>query len=196
MRENVLVRFGHRIGARLLVAAVGLLFLGSITAFGHCDTLDGPVVKAAMKALKTGNPNYVSIWVQKGDDSELRAAFAKTMKVRRLISDARELADMYFFETIVRLHRAGEGEPYTGVKPAGTAIAPIIRILDTAFETGLRADLLSEFPAEERDDIARRFEHVTAVSKYDVNNVQAGREYVKRYVEFIHFVEHRFEELN
>ncbi len=29
----------------------------------HCDTRDGPVVKAAMKALDTGNIHNILIWI-------------------------------------------------------------------------------------------------------------------------------------
>lgn len=31
----------------------------------HCDTRDGPVVRAAEEALRKGNVNYVLIWVPK-----------------------------------------------------------------------------------------------------------------------------------
>ena len=41
-------------------------------------------------------------------------------------AEARELADRYFFETLVRIHRAGEGAPYTGLKPAGRDLGPAV----------------------------------------------------------------------
>src|SRR5450756_1585862 len=69
----------------------------------HCDGLDGPVVKAARQALVTGNVKLVLIWVQASDEAELRKAFAKTIAVRKLNSEAKELADLYFFETLVRI---------------------------------------------------------------------------------------------
>jgi hypothetical protein len=43
--------------------------------------------------------------------------FTKTLAVRKQSKEAKELADMYFFETLVRIHCAGEGAPYTGLKP-------------------------------------------------------------------------------
>ena len=85
----------------------------------HCDGMDGPVVKAAQKALEIGNVNLVLIWVQKADETEIRNAFAQTMQVRKLSPEAKALADRYLFEALVRLHRVGEGAPYTGLKPAG-----------------------------------------------------------------------------
>ena len=110
----------------MLIAAFGLLgaaLLGPNRGFAHCDGLDGPVVKVAQKALETGNVNLVLIWVQKKDEGEVKKAFQKTLAVRKLNPQAKELADMYFFETLVRIHRAGEGEPYTGLKPAGRDLA-------------------------------------------------------------------------
>jgi hypothetical protein len=36
----------------------------SVAVFSHCDTLNGPVIADARKALDTGNVNLVLIWVQ------------------------------------------------------------------------------------------------------------------------------------
>jgi Family of unknown function (DUF6448) len=94
----------------------GLLLLG---AFGHCDTLDGPVIGLARKALEAGNVNLVLPWVRAEDERELRRAFEHALAVRKLGAEACELADTHFFETLVRIHRASEGAPYTGLKPAG-----------------------------------------------------------------------------
>ena len=88
-------------------AAIAAVFLGlsasSGSAFAHCDTLDGPVVAAARKALDTGNVNLVLIWVQKKDEADIRKQFEKTVAVRKAGGQAKELADMYFFETLVRV---------------------------------------------------------------------------------------------
>ncbi|MGH8640573.1 MAG: DUF6448 family protein, partial [Burkholderiales bacterium] len=88
-------------------------------AIGHCDTLDGPVVTLARKALETGNVNHVLPWVRPEDEPEIRRAFDHALAVRKLGCEARDLADRHFFETLVRVHRAAEGAPYTGLKPAG-----------------------------------------------------------------------------
>jgi hypothetical protein len=79
--------------------------------------------------------NLVLIWVAKADEPEIREAFQKTVATRSLNRQARELADMYFFETLVRIHRAGEGEPYTGLKPAGRELGPAIPTADKALKS-------------------------------------------------------------
>ena len=98
------------------LATLALAVLGVRVALAHCDSLDGPVVKAAKNALQTGNVNLVLIWVQQNDEPEIRAAFQQTLLVRKQSPDAQALADQFFFDTLVRGHRAGEGASYTGLK--------------------------------------------------------------------------------
>ena len=102
------------------LAAITSISLGLLTvpgmALAHCDTLDGPVVAAARKALDTNNINLVLPWVQKKDEADIKSHFQKTVTVRKAGKEAKELADMYFFETLVRIHRAGEGAGYTGLR--------------------------------------------------------------------------------
>jgi len=102
------------------VIAITALFPSILSS--HCDTMNGPVIIAAKKALETANVNLVLIWVQKGDEAAIKESFQKAMAVRKLNPDARKLADMYFFETLVRIHRAGEGVAYTGLKQAETEV--------------------------------------------------------------------------
>lgn len=176
------------IGA-LGVTALGLLLVGAEYAFAHCDGLDGPVVKAAQKALATNNVNLVLIWVQKESEPELKAVFQQAMAVRKLSPESKALADRTLFETLVRLHRAGEGAPYTGLKPAGRDLGPAIPAADRAIETGETTALEALLIKNLRVGLQDAFGRVQARKNYDVNDVAAGREYVKAYVEYIHFVE-------
>ena len=124
--------------SRLIAVAFGLGFfaLTPARALAHCDGLDGPVVQAAQRALETRNPALVLIWVQEKDEPEIRKTFEQTLAVRELSPQARELADRFFFETLVRVHRAGEGAPFTGLKPAGRDLGPAISAADEAVLVG------------------------------------------------------------
>jgi hypothetical protein len=115
-----------------VAAGLGFLALLPARALAHCDGLDGPVVKAAQRALDTRNSALVLIWVQGKDEPEIRTAFEQTLAVRELSPQAKELADRFSFETLVRVHRAGEGAPFTGLKPAGRDLGPAIPALDEA----------------------------------------------------------------
>lgn len=157
--------------------------------FAHCDTMSGPVIQAAQKALETGNVNLVLIWVRKNDEDQIKKAFEQARNVRKLSPEAREMADRYFFETLVRIHRAGEGEPYTGIKPAGSESDPAIEMADTAVETGSINDVITKIPAHVSKGIQERFDKVLEAKKHMSESVEAGREYVEAYVSFIHYVE-------
>lgn len=165
------------------------LLLGSSTAFAHCDGLDGPVVKAARQALETGNVNVVLIWVQKNDEAEIKNAFQKAASVRKLSPVAKEMADNYFFETLVRVHRQGEGAPYTGIKPAGRDLGPAIPAGDKALETGSVEPLVKLLTDAVQKGLREQFKVVMSKRNFSKDDVAAGRQYIEAYVEYIHYVE-------
>lgn len=171
------------------LAMLAVAFLAPHTAQAHCDGLDGPVVKAAQKALADGDVNLVLIWVQKTDETEIKHAFEKTLAVRKLNAAARELADVYFFETLVRIHRTGEGAPYTGLKPAGRDLGPAIPAGDKALETGNLEPVVKLLTEKIEHGLRAHFKAAVAKKKFDPRDVDAGRESVKTYVEYIHYVE-------
>ena len=180
-------------GTGVMAAVLAALALGwAAPASAHCDTLDGPVVAAARKALDTGNVNLVLIWVQKRDDAEIRNHFQKTVAVRKVGTQARELADMYFFETLVRLHRAGEGAGYTGLKPAGKIEAPIAAA-DKSLETGKLASVAKLVSERMEQGLHRHFEDMMKKKKYNPDDVAAGRAFASAYVEYTHYVERLYE---
>ena len=115
--KKTVVTFLILVGAMLFVDSDSAPFLYPFV-FAHCDTLDGPVVKTARAALEKGDVTPILKWVKKENEAEIRDLFKKTLSVRSKGKEAQELADMYFLETLVRVHRAGEGEPYTGLKPS------------------------------------------------------------------------------
>jgi CBS domain-containing protein len=109
--------------------------------------------------------------------------------VRKLNPQARELADMYFFETLVRVHRAGEGEPYTGLKPAGRDLGPAIPAADKALESGKVEALVRVLNEAVQGGVREKFQEVLAKKKYKPDDVELGREYVEAYVSFLEYVE-------
>jgi hypothetical protein len=176
-----------------LVFLSAFLLILPVFVTAHCDGLDGPVVKAARKALETGNVNLVLIWVQKQDKAAIKEAFQKTLEVRKLSPEARDLADMYFFETLVRIHRAGEGAPYTGLKPAGRDLGPAIPAADKALEDGSIKELMKLLTDYVNVGVLEHFKHADEKKIFSMDDVGAGREFVKAYVEFVHYVERIYE---
>ena len=160
-----------------------------VCAFAHCDTLDGPVVQAGRKALESGDVKRALIWVKHEHEAEIETVFRKALAVRKLGVEAKELADMFFFETLVRVHRAGEGAPYTGLKPAGAKVDPAIAAVDKAVETGSIKLLSQTIKDEVGAGLESRFKEVLARKKFATSDVEAGREYVAAYVELMHYAE-------
>ena len=181
------MRMSARWGWAWLV--LGAWFAMAGLAWGHCDTMDGPVISDAKAALRAGDASGVLKWVPKADENEIRQAFQKTLAVRASGPEARELADRYFFETLVRVHRAGEGAPYTGIRPAdGSAPAPIAKS-DEALETGDVDDLAKRIGDAVEAGVRERFAAAAEAKKHAGESVEAGRKYVAAYVEFVHYVE-------
>lgn len=159
----------------------------------HCDTRDGPVVKAAKKALETGNLNYVLIWIPKESEGELKEVFERTLRARKAGRDAQEVADDWFFETTIRLHRAGEGAPYTGMKPSGLSEGPVVPKAERAIETGDPRETIDFIQKTVEEDLTRRFHHVMEKKAYDINDVAAGREFIASFIGWVVYSHHLYE---
>ncbi len=145
----------------------------------HCDTMDGPVVTAARKALEAEDVNLALAYVPKSGEAEVRSAFEKVRQARKAGPAAREVADLYFFETLVRVHRAGEGAPYTGLKPAGLDEGPVIPVAEKAIETGSPDALIKTLTETLRQEVQHRFDHMMHLRDYDPDDVARAREYVE-----------------
>jgi hypothetical protein len=171
-----------------VIILLAIILVSSNKAYAHCDTLDGPVVKTAKTALQNGNITPVLKWVKEENEAEIKDLFKKTLIVRAKGKEAQELADMYFLETLVRLHRAGEGVPYTGLKPAGV-VEPAVVEADKALESGSAENLIKLVTEAAAKGILERFNKAKAAKKHADQNVDAGREFVEAYVQFTHYVE-------
>jgi len=175
------------LGVAASLALAALVLPGD--AFAHCDSMDGPVVVAAQQALETGELEPMLIWVRAEDEAEVRSAFDRVRRVRRQGGEAAALADRYFFETVVRLHREGEGASYTGLKPAGTDYGRAVPAGDAALASGSVEELrhlLHHLVDHRLDELFAEASHRRDFAPTDV---AAGRAFVEAYVHFMHFGE-------
>jgi ABC-type amino acid transport substrate-binding protein len=136
-------------------------------------------------ALEKGNVNYMLPWVPKKAEAELKEAFEKTVQARKQGKEAMEIADYWLFETAVRLHREGEGAPYTGLKPAGLDWGPVVPRAEKAIETGNPEEVVGFIAHAAEHELKERFNRAMARKKYDVNDVDAAREYVQAELGFV-----------
>lgn len=145
----------------------------------HCDSMDGPVVRAALKALDSGDVNIILPYVHKEAEAEVLEAFEKVLPLRTHPNAAKELADRYFFETVVRIHRAGEGAAFTGLKPAGLNVGPVIPVAEKAIETGSPDKLVQMLSDTVQAEIKKKFDRVMQLKKRFGGTVAERREYIE-----------------
>ena len=176
-------------GLVVATLALAVLLLPAVQALAHCDSMHGPVVTAGRTALETGDVTPVLKWVAAGDEADIRAMLARARVVRVQGDEAKALADQFFLETLVRVHRAGEGMPFTGIKHDAGESAAVV----TAGDRALADDDVEPLVALVTDRIAReirsRFRAAAEARRHQDDSVAAGRTFVRAYVEFLHYVE-------
>lgn len=157
-------------------------------ASAHCDALDGPVVTAARVALDKNDVSLVLRWVPAEREADIRAAFDRTRAVRAIGGEAKGLAETWFFETLVRIHRAGEGAPFDGLKPAGHT-EPFVAAVDQTLATGVPNDVIDTVAAHVTRGVRERFARARDARTKADHSVKEGRAYVAAYVDYLHYVE-------
>ncbi|MBP2689211.1 MAG: hypothetical protein H6Q83_1398 [Deltaproteobacteria bacterium] len=180
---------GRSVISGVAAAVIILMFSTAGSALAHCDTLDGPVISQARQALEKGDVKIVLPWVAADKEKEIREAFDLVAAVRGKGPKEKELADRYFFETLVRIHREGEGAPYTGLKAAGMDLGPAIPAADKALESGDPRPLLSLINGKVHEGIHKYYMAAKEKKAHAGESVEAGRAYVNAYVPYLHFVE-------
>lgn len=170
-----------------LIAAA--LILLAIPAQAHCDRADGPVVADGRAALASGNLDGALKWVGAAQEKELKEAFALSRAVRGGDAKHAELADRYFLETLVRLHREMEGESYSGIKPADKPLPPAIVHADKALDEGKLGDLGAHLGMAASKGVEKRFQEALEAKKHAGESVEAGRHFTAVYAEYVRYVE-------
>lgn len=156
--------------------------------FAHCDSYDGPVIKEALVALETNNVDLVLKWVSPEQEAEIISLFTKTIKLKNEDQEVYSIVEKHFLETLVRLHRETEGEPYTGLKPLGS-VTEIIKMADNSLAEGNLNNLSSALTKHIEEVLKEKHEKAFSLSKAKDESVEKGREYVAAYVDYTHTLE-------
>lgn len=171
-----------------LIAFFALALLFPLNGYSHCDSYDGPVIQDALKALEKNDVKLVYKWISEGQEAEITGLFNKTYKYKKKDQEIYQLLEKHFLETLVRLHREGEGAPYTGLKPAGST-KQIIRLTDTALLEKDLPTLLNKLNTHIAKVIQEKYEKVAALYDVKDESPENGRAYVAAYVDYTHTVE-------
>ncbi|HBG18759.1 MAG TPA: hypothetical protein DDY32_05655 [Desulfobulbaceae bacterium] len=154
-------------------------------ASAHCDTLDGPVIQDAQKAIEAKDITPILKWIKPHDENTVQTAFQQLITGKAKSSEA---AQHEFYATLIKIHRAGEGAPFTGLKPAG-AVEPAVAEADKALASGSSDALVKLITDDMAAGIKERYEHAATTFKHKDESVAQGREFVEAYVSFTHYVE-------
>lgn len=171
----------------VIVAALGMSVFAS-NAFAHCDFESGPVAVAAKQALKTGDVNDVLVWVTADQTRELTTTYQQAKTVYEKGGPAEALAEQYFMENAVRLHRLAEGMSYTGLKPVQPA-PEAIQVAERSLETGNLTPTNDRLVDAMNDKVSDLFEQARAARKHKDEDLAAGREWTDAYVRYVTYIE-------
>lgn len=162
----------------------------------HCDSMDGPVVTAARHALAAGDVDLILPYVPADGEDEIRAAFARVLPLHAADGRGADVARQWFYETVVRLHRAGEHAAYTGLKPAGLDVGPIIPLAEKATETGDIDEVHRLLAADLHTELTRRLEQVKRLATGKDGSVPRARAYVQAMLGFQVYANHVYQALH
>ena len=171
-----------------VILMTAIIFAISNPVNAHCDSYDGPLIKDALKALETNNVSLVLKWIEPADEKEITDLFNKTYALKTGDQEIYSIVEKHFLETLVRLHREGEGQPFTGLKPAGSA-SPIVVMADQALADHDIDELLGKLDNHINSVIREKYNKVEKLGKIKETDTQTGREFVAAYVDYAHTLE-------
>lgn len=165
-----------------------LMMLVSLPAQAHCDSYDGPVIQDALRALEQDDVSLVMKWIEPQYEAEISNLFTKTVSLKDQDQEVYDIVEKHFLETLVRLHREGEGAPFTGLKPAGSA-TPLVQMADASIAQNDLTGLLTKLTDHLQKDLSDKYQKVMDLHKVKDQSVEQGRAYVAAYVDYTHTLE-------
>jgi len=171
---------------------LAIVFVAGLTtmASAMCDSMDGPVATDAIRALDNKNVTIALKWINPEYENEARIAFNRAMTVRRNGDDSKELAELYFIETLIRLHLQSRGEPYTGIKPPGVWSSQVAQAATKALEEGTPEELITALRKKVSISLRDSFSDAYSKRSHQDDGLEEGREYVAAFLRFVGYAEY------
>ena len=167
---------------------MAFMFFAALPASAHCDSFDGPVIKDALTALKQNNVELVLKWVEPQHEKEITDKFNQTLRLKGKNKEINDVLETSFLETLVRLHREGEGAPYTGLKPEGST-TKLVQMADNSLAKKDVNEVINIVTSHLKEVLQDKYTKAIELSKTKENSVDEGRAYVEAYVEYTHTLE-------
>jgi len=186
-KTNVKVGLFFKFNLPALLIMAFMLF-AALPASAHCDSYDGPVIKDALTALKQNNVELILKWVEPQYEKEITDKFNQTLKLKGKNKEINDVLETSFLETLVRLHREGEGASYTGLKPAGS-MTKLVEMADNSLVKKDINEVTNIVTIHLNEVLQEKYTKAIELSKTKNNSVEDGRAYVVAYVEYTHTLE-------
>jgi len=154
----------------------------------YYNSENGPVIIAAKKALETGNPNYVLIWVPEESENTLKNLLEKTFCERSTRKNIQNRGIDWYFESVNRLHFTCRWPHCPGMTSDGSDMKMIVSMVERAFETGNCEEICGVLPIAHTAEVKLRFHNVMNKRNYTVDDIAAGRAYVSAFIAFIAYL--------
>ncbi len=168
-----------------IILGLAVMLMG-IGVFANCDRELGPIVITAKKAIKSGDVSPLLKWTKPKYEQQIRTAFAQDQKVRTLSPEAKIVADNYFLNTAVRLHMAGEGQGFHGIKP-GFGAKPLIGANEALNNQDIDK-LILKYEKDLAVQLRAKYDAVMSLDKTKDINLKDGRAWVVNYAHYLHYV--------
>lgn len=187
LKTNVKVGRFFKFNLPTLMLMAFMLFV-ALPASAHCDSYDGPVIKDALTALQQKNVELILKWVEPQYEKEITDKFNQTLRLKGKNKEINEVLETSFLETLVRLHREGEGASYTGLKPVGS-MTKLVEMADNSLAKKEVNDVINIVTNHLKEVLQEKYAEAIELSKTKDNSVEDGRAYVVAYVEYTHTLE-------
>lgn len=151
----------------------------------HCDSWDGPVVQAALRALRERSVELVLPYVAEESEAEVRADYEKTVaQLGDQEPGQGNLPTEWFCENVVRLHRQHEGAAFTGLKPAGLGHGEAVPLAEAAIASGDPQQVAKLLTGALEHELQEKFGRVMWLQGKRDGTVAVEREYVEAMLGF------------
>lgn len=143
----------------------------------HCDSLNRPVVTAARRALEASDADVILPFVPADGAAEVRDAFDRTLGHRARRPKRWPTAGSSKLPSGCTV--PAKARPFTGLKPAGLDVGPVIPAAERALDSGSPDELIDVLCVSVRDQVTQRHHHAMAFKTHAGEGVESAREYVE-----------------
>jgi hypothetical protein len=139
----------------------------------------GLLMRAARRALETGNADHILIWVPAGSENTLKNLHEKACCEHTIRTGRKNPAADWYYRKACCFHASWCG-PHDLDSAAKTPEGKkIISLVEQACESGSLAEITMVMPATAREKLQQQFDDLRQKQTFSPEDICAGRRYVE-----------------